>query len=146
LLLRPQLRQEFRRTSDRQTALIDKVRLDFAQSVTASKELENHLGAARAQSENLSCEIDRVNAETTQLKADLAAARIKTETSNREMRQITRALHAAEIEVTRLQTALQAKEEALQVEITRRAAADNAVAELRAEIKSPNENAQGNRP
>jgi chromosome segregation ATPase len=92
---------------------------------------------------SLSREIDRVNAEATQLKADLAAARTETEASNREVREITRALHAAEIEVTRLQTALQSKEEALQVEITRRAAADNAVAELRSQIKSPSQNAQG---
>jgi chromosome segregation ATPase len=139
--LESELRQEFRSTSDRQTALIDKVRFDFAQSVAASKELENHLGAARAQSENLSREIHRVNAEANQLKADLAAARIETEASNREVREITRALHAAEIELTKLQTALQAKEEALQVEITRRAAADHAVAELRNQIKSLSENA-----
>jgi tRNA G10 N-methylase Trm11 len=100
--LESELRHEFRSTSDRQTALIDKVRLDFAQSVAASKELENLLGAARAQSENLCREIDRVNAEVTQLKADLAAARIETE-----------------------------------------AAADNAMAELWAQIKSPRQNAQG---
>jgi chromosome segregation ATPase len=141
--LESELRQEFRSASDRQTALIDKVRLDFAQSVAASKELENHLGAARAQSENLSREIDRVNAEATQLKADLAPARIETEASNREVREIIKVLHAAEIEVTRLQTALQAREGALQLESIRRVAADNAVAELRGQINSPNQDAQG---
>lgn len=51
-----------------------------------------HLGPARAQSKNLSREIDRVNAEATQLKADIAAARIETEASNREARENIRAL------------------------------------------------------
>jgi chromosome segregation ATPase len=139
--LEAELRQEFRNASDRQIALVDKVRLDLAQSVAASKELENHLGATRAQSENLSREIDRLNGEASQLKADLAAARTETEASNRGAREVTGALHAAEIEATRLRTTLQAKEEALQVETTRRAAIDNAVTELRAHLKSPNQNA-----
>ena len=68
--LQTELRQEFRNTSDRQTAVIDQIRLDLAQSVTSSKELENHLGAARAMSESLSREIDRLKGEVTQLKAD----------------------------------------------------------------------------
>ena len=131
------LRQEFRNTSDRQSALIDKVRLDLAQSVTASKELENHLGAARAMSESLSREIDRLNDEANQLKAELAVARTEIGTLNRELREVTRALHTAEIEGTRLRTALDAKDEALQVETARRIAADNAAAELRAHLKSP---------
>lgn len=132
-----ELRQEFRNTSDRQTALIDKVRLDLAQSVSASKELENHLGAARALSESLSREIDRLMGEANQLKADLAAARTEIETSNREVREVARALHSVEIEGTRLRTVLHAKEEALQVERARRVAADNALAELRSQLKSP---------
>jgi hypothetical protein len=139
--LEAELRQEFRHTCDRQTALIDKVRLDLAQSVVASKELENHLGAARALSGSLSREIDRLNGEANQLKADLAAARIEIETSNREVREVTRALHAAEIEGTRLRTALEAKEEALQVETARRIAADNELAEMRTQLKPPSENA-----
>ena len=135
--LEAELRQEFRNTSDRQTALIDKVRLDLAQSVAASKELENHLGAARALSESLSREIDRLNGEANQLKGDLAAARTEIGTWSRELREVTRALHTAEIEGTRLRTALHAKEETLQVETARRITADNAVAELRAQRMSP---------
>jgi chromosome segregation ATPase len=109
----------------------------LAQSVTTSKELENHLGAARALSESLSREIDRLTGEANQLKADLAAARTEIETSNREVREVTRARHTVEIEGTRLRTALRAKEEALQVETARRIAADNALAELQAQLKTP---------
>ena len=135
--LEAELRQEFRNTSDRQTALIDKVRLDLAQSVAASKELENHLGAAHAVSESLSREIDRLNSEANQLKADLAAARTEIGISSREVREVTRALRTAEIEGTRLRTALHAKEEALQVETARRAAAENTATEIRAQLKTP---------
>jgi chromosome segregation ATPase len=139
--LEAELREEFRNSSDRQNSIIDKVRLDLAQSVTASKELENHLGAARALSESLSREIDRVTREADQLKIDLAAARTEIETSNREVREVTRALHTAEFEGTRLRTALQAKEEALRVETARRIAADNAVAGLQSRLRCPSQNA-----
>jgi hypothetical protein len=132
--LEAELRQEFRHTINSQTALIEKVRLDLAQSAVVSRELENHLGAARVQSESLSREINRLNAESVQLKADLAAARTEIEASNRDLREVTDARHVAEIERTRMRTALQAKEGALQVEITRRTAADNCIAELRAQL------------
>jgi len=135
--LQAELRQEFRYTSDRQTAIIEEVRLDLAQSAVVTRELENHLGAARALSESLSREIDKLTSEANQLKVDLATAHTGIETSNREVREVTHALHIAEIEATRLRTALHAKEEALQVEIARRIAADNAVAELRTQLKTP---------
>lgn len=110
--------------------------LDLAQSITASKKLENHPGAARALCESLSREIDRLKDEGNQLKANLAAARAGFGTWNREVREVTRALHNTEIEDTRLRTALHAKEDALQMEIARRIAADNALAELQAQLKS----------
>jgi len=86
---------------------------------------------------SLSREIDRLNGEVNQLKADLAAARNEIGTSSRELQEVTRALHTAEIEGTRLRTALHAKEEALEVETARRITADNGVAELRAQLMSP---------
>jgi hypothetical protein len=140
-----ELRQEFPNNLDRQTALIDKVRLDLAQSVTASKELENHLGAARALSESLPREIDRLKDEGNQFKADLAAARAEVGTSNREVREVTRALHIVEIESIRLRTALHAKEEALLEETARRIAADSALAELRAQPKISSKNPEAKR-
>ena len=51
------------------------------------------------------------------------------------MREVTRALHTAEIEGTRLQTTLRAKEEALQAETSRRIAADGTIAEIQAQLK-----------
>jgi archaellum component FlaC len=138
--LEAELRQEFRHASDRQAALIEKLRMDSAQSGAVSRELDNHLGAARARSESLSHEINKLNDESTQLKASLAGARTEIEASNRELRDVTGAHHCAEIEVTRTQTILQAKEEALQVEITRRINAENSVEELRAQLRGLSQN------